>query len=36
MAQDFANLYRGYGLTYAMKPVTDSQAKNNGSKATKK
>jgi hypothetical protein len=36
MAQDFADLYRGYGLTYAMKPVTDSQAKNNGSKATKK
>ncbi len=27
MAQDFANLYRGYGLTYAMGPDKDAKAK---------
>ena len=36
MAQDFANLYRGYGLTYVMKPDTESQAKNKAPKTTKK
>jgi hypothetical protein len=28
MAQDFANMYRGYGLTYAMGPDKESRAKN--------
>jgi hypothetical protein len=35
MAQDFANLYRGYGLTYVMKPE-EPKAKNNPPKTTKK
>jgi len=35
LAQDFANLYRGYGLTGdIMKP--ESQAKKKATKATKK
>ena len=36
MAQDFANLYRGYGLTYVMKPVEVPQPKSNALKSTKK
>jgi len=37
MAQDFANLYRGYGLSGdVMKPDTDSKAKKKGTKASKK
>ena len=35
MAQDFANLYRGYGLTHVMKPE-EPKAKNNPPKTTKK
>ena len=35
MAQDFANLYRGYGLTYAMKPM-EPKAKNLPPKTTTK
>jgi Putative metallopeptidase len=35
MAQDFANLYRGYGMTNVMKPE-DSKAKKKGTKATMK
>jgi hypothetical protein len=27
IAQDFANLYRGYGLTYALGPDTEANAK---------
>ena len=36
MAQDFANLYRGYGLNNAVKPEGDPKAKKKGTKSTKK
>jgi hypothetical protein len=36
MAQDFANLYRGYGLTYAMGPDKDAKPKKPGKDARTK
>jgi predicted RNase H-related nuclease YkuK (DUF458 family) len=36
MAQDFADLYRGCGLTDVMKPDADAKAKKKATKATKK